>query len=309
MKNANALAPGSRLLLALEATVRLGTATLAAEHLNITQTAVSHRIHELEEALGQPLFLRHGRRLEPTPAAHILADAVRKSSRILQEALNVIGRHPSSRALTVSMLPALASKWLAPRLSGMLKELSTVDLRITASRYFVDFQRDRIDAAIRYGRGQWPGVRSRHLCDEWLSPVIAPDLLRSIDPSNPEAFAGFPLMRCDNPDTWEHWFETALYRQPPQASLIFFDEDAAMIEAAIAGTGVALGRAALVAQDIHAGRLIAPFGHSIASRFSYWFVQDEETTETFAHLEFYRWVKSALTADSTIFQGMDPEGD
>lgn len=282
--------------------MRLGTATLAAEHLNITQAAVSHRIRELEEAVGQPLFIRHGRRLEPTPAAHILADAVRKSIGVLEDALNVIGRRPSSRALTVSMLPALASKWLAPRLSGMLTELRTLDLRITASRFFVDFQRDRIDAAIRYGRGQWPRVRSRHLCDEWLAPVITPEQFRGIDPSDPEAFAGLALMRCDNPDTWERWFETAPYKQPPQANLIFFDEDAAMIEAAIAGTGVALGRAALVAQDIRAGRLIAPFGHRIASRFSYWFVQDEETPETSAHLEFYRWVKEALSADSNVFQ-------
>jgi DNA-binding transcriptional LysR family regulator len=209
-------------LLALEATVRFGIATAAAEHLNITQAAVSHRIRELEEILGQLLFLRQGHRLEPTPAARILADAVRSSSSILQEALSVMGRRPSSGALTVSMLPAMASKWLAPRLNGMLRELHTVDLRITASRQFVDFQRDRIDAA--------------------------------------------------------------------------------MIEAAIAGTGVALGRAALVAQDISSGRLIAPFGHSIASRFSYWFVQDEGTAETFAHREFFCWAKAALNADSAIFQ-------
>ena len=304
MRNSNIRIPGSRALLALEATVRLGSATLAAEHLNITQAAVSHRLRELEETLGQPLFLRHGRRLEATPAAHTLADAVRRSSRIVQEALNVIGRHPSSAALTVSMLPALASKWIAPRLSGMLKEFHAADIRITASRNFVDFRRDRIDAAIRYGRGQWPGVRSRHLCDEWLAPVLSPDLFRGVDITRPGAFAGLPLMRCDNPDTWERWFETAPFVQPPQTKLIFFDEDAAMIEAAIAGSGVALGRAALVAKDICAGRLIAPFGHKIRSRFSYWYVQDEEMTETFAHLEFYHWAKAALNGDCTIFQGL-----
>jgi LysR family glycine cleavage system transcriptional activator len=300
---------GSRALLALEATVRLGTATLAAEHLNITQAAVSHRIHQLEAALGQPLFLRQGHRLEPTPAAHVLADAVRNSNRILQDALNVIGRRPHSKALTVSMLPALASKWLAPRLSGMMKELSTVDLRITASRQFVDFQRDSIDAAIRYGRGRWPRIRSRHLCDEWLAPVISPSLLQGIDPSCSDALHRFPLMRSDNPDTWENWFEAAPYSKPPLRGFIFFDEDAAMIEAAIAGIGVALGRAALVANDIRSGRLIAPFGHSIISRFGYWFVQDDETAENLVHLEFYRWAQTALSADSRIFQIANHELD
>jgi LysR family glycine cleavage system transcriptional activator len=308
MNDSNIGAPTSRALLALEATVRLGSATLAAEQLNITQAAVSHRIRELEETLGQPLFLRPGRRLEPTPAAHILADAVRRSSSILQEALNVIGRRPSSAALTVSMLPALASKWLAPRLDGMLKDIRASDIRITAPRNFVDFRRDRVDAAIRYGRGQWPGVRSLHLCDEWLAPVLSPDLFRGVDATQPYAFVGLPLIRCDNPDTWEQWFETAPFVQQPQNNMIFFDEDAAMIEAAIGGSGVALGRAALVAQDIRAGRLIAPFGHSIRSRFSYWFVQDEEIRKTFAHREFYLWAKAALSSDCTIFQGVTNPG-
>ena len=300
---------GSRALLALEATVRLGTATLAAEHLNITQAAVSHRLHQLEAALGQPLFLRQGHRLEPTPAAHILAEAVRSSNRILQDALNVIGRHPHSRALTVSMLPALASKWLAPRLSDMMKELGTVDLRITASRNFVDFQRDSVDAAIRYGRGQWPRVHSRYLSDEWLAPVMSPSFLHGIDPSSNDALYQLPLMRSDNPDTWEHWFEAAPYAKPPLRDLIFFDEDAAMIEAAIAGNGVALGRAALVANDIRSGRLIAPFGHSIMSQFGYWFVRGNETVETLVHLEFFRWAQAALSADSSIFRLTGQLGD
>lgn len=300
MKNTNAGIPGSRSLSALEATVRLGTATLAAEELNITQAAVSHRIRELEEALGQPLFRRIGRKLEPTPAALILAEAIRSSFETLRNALDAIKHRPSAGSLTVSMLPALASKWLAPRLSEVLREFRAADLRVTASREFVDFKRDRVDAAIRYGRGHWPNVRSRHLTDELIAPVITPRLLARIDPSSPTAFAELPLLRCDNPDSWESWFEASPYSMPHQSSLVFFDDDAAMIEAAIAGSGVALGRSAIVAHDIRAKRLVAPFGHVATSRFSYWFVQDKDVVETAAHVEFFRWTKAALGLDAHL---------
>lgn len=307
MRNSNAGIPGSRSLSALEAIVRLGTATLAAEELRITQAAVSHRIRELEEALGQPLFRRVGRKLEPTPAALILAEAVRSSFGTLRNALDAIQHRPAAGSLTVSMLPALASKWLAPRLSEVLREFRAADLRVTASRDFVDFQRDRVDAAVRYGRGQWPNVRSRHLTDELVAPVLAPSLLASIDPASPTAFAELPQLRCDNPDTWETWFDASPYVAPRQSSLVFFDDDAAMIEAAIAGTGVALGRSALVAHDIRARRLVAPFGHAVTSRFSYWFVQDEDMVETAAHLEFYRWTKVALGRDAHVLaEGRSP---
>jgi LysR family transcriptional regulator, glycine cleavage system transcriptional activator len=298
MKISNRNVPGSRALRALEATVRLGKATLAAEELNITQAAVSHRIRELEEELGQPLFRRAGRKLEPTSAALLLADAIRTSFAPLEAALEAIGRHPASGSLTVSMLPALASKWLAPRLAEMLRELRPVDLRVTASREFVDFRRDRVDAAIRYGRGDWQNVCSRHLCDEIIAPVIAPGLLSQIDLSRSDAFNAIPLLNCDNPDTWENWFEKSSFVVPQRSSSLFFDDDAAMIEAAIAGTGVALGRAALVAHDLRTGRLVAPFGHTIISRFSYWFVQDPATTEIAAHREFLRWTKATLGHDS-----------
>lgn len=300
MKAPNKYIPGSRALRALEAVVRLGKATSAAEELNITQAAVSHRIRELEEDLGQPLFRRVGKKLEPTPAALVLADAIRSSFTSLEEALSSIGRPRATGSLTVSMLPALASKWLAPRLPEMLREFRMIDLRVIASRDFVDFRYDQVDAAIRYGRGNWTNVHSRHLCDELMAPVIAPALLARIDPRNADAFTDIPLLHCDNPVTWEDWFRSSAYAMPRRPSALFFDDDAAMLESAAAGTGVALGRSALVAHDLRAGRLVAPFGNVITSTFSYWFVQDADTRETAAHRDFYGWARTSLGHDSSM---------
>ncbi|PAU75539.1 LysR substrate-binding domain-containing protein [Halomonas salipaludis] len=301
MRNSNIRLVVTRPLRALAATVRLGTVTLAAEELNVTQAAVSHQLRELEEMIGQQLFRRNGRRLEPTPAAHILADAVQESARLLEDALEVIGRRPAANSLTVSMLPALASKWLAPQLTDMLKEYKAADLRISASRQFVDFRRDRIDAAIRYGLGRWPNVRSRHICDELIAPVMSPQRAATLNLTSPDVFAALPLLRSDNPDSWERWFESSGRELPPRTETVFFDDDAAMIEAAIGGAGVALGRSALVARDIRSGRLVAPFGHAITSRFSYWFVQDASILDNAAHLEFFDWIKAHLTQDAQVF--------
>lgn len=305
MRISNLMLPTTKSLCALEATVRLGTATLAAAELHVTQTAVSHRLRDLEEQLGQPLFTRHGRRLEPTTAALQLAEAVRNSSAILENVWSGIQSKVLTDELTISMLPALASKWLAPRMAEVVKEVRGANLRISASRDFVDFQVDEVSAAIRYGTGNWPQVRARPMANETVSPVLAPSLARKLDLTSPGALCNVPLLRCDNPDSWEDWFAATGFRQPSKAEEIFFDEDATMIESAIAGHGVALGRFALVAHDLRSGRLVAPFSYRMASRYSYWFVQGLNSCETQPVLDFYHWARAHLLRDSQLLDLSD----
>lgn len=289
--------PTTKSLCALEATVRLGTATLAAAELHVTQTAVSHRLRDLEEQLGQPLFTRHGRRLEPTTAALQLAEAVRNSSSILDAVWAGIQNKTHADELTISMLPALASKWLAPRLSEMMTEVQGANIRITASREFVDFDTGEVSAAIRYGTGNWPQVRIRPMASETVAPVMAPELANRVDLTSRQALSDVTHLRCDNPDSWEDWFAATGYHQPANPNEIFFDEDATMIEAAIAGHGVALGRFALVAHDLRVGRLVAPFDYRMTSKFSYWFVQGLQQCETQPVLDFFHWAKDHLLRD------------
>ncbi|PCJ07721.1 MAG: transcriptional regulator [Rhodobacteraceae bacterium] len=300
MKKTKLTLPSAKTLHALEAIVRLGTATCAANELSVTQAAISHRIRDLEDQVGEKLFTRHGRRLVPTPAAHRLAEAVRNSAYILESVLGEIQCKPAANTLTISMLPALASKWLAPRLADMLEQISSANLKITASRDFVDFQRDGVDVAIRYGAGNWPQVRVRHLANEVVAPVMAPSLAAKLDLTSPKALCAATLLRCDNPDSWEDWFAGSELTLPANPNGIFFDEDATMIEAAIAGQGVALGRFALVAHDVRAGRLVAPFRHRLEAKFSYWYVQDLTSSETKSTLEFFHWARAHLHHGSQL---------
>ncbi|MFW8635309.1 LysR substrate-binding domain-containing protein [Cribrihabitans pelagius] len=292
--------PTSKALLALEATVRLGSATLAARELLVTQTAISHRLKDLEEQLGKPLFCRHGRTLAPTAEALSLAEAVRSSAGILDTAWNSIQSPAARDTLTISMLPALASKWLALRLSDMLGEVRSANLRISASRELVDFQRDGVDAAIRYGVGNWPAVQARRIADEIVAPVMAPSLARQLDLSSPQALSGVTLLCCDNPDSWDDWFAASGLERPRDPGEIHFDEDATMLESAIGGNGVALGRFALAAHDIRTGRLVAPFAFRMASRYSYWFVQDQSAPERRSTEEFFTWARKCLTRDAQM---------
>ena len=300
MKKSNILLPTTRSLCALEATVRLGTATQAADELHVTQTAISHRLRDLEDRLGQPLFSRNGRRLKPNAAALQLAEAVRTSSEILENVWVGLRNKAATDQFTISMLPALASKWLAPLMSEMSEEIQTANLRISATRELVNFQDDGITAAIRYGTGNWPLVRARHLASETVAPVMSPDMAQHLDVLSNDALCDVKLLRSDNPDSWEDWFAASGLRQPSSSYEVFFDEDATMIEAAITGHGVALGRFALVAHDLRSGRLVAPIQCRLTSSYSYWFVQGQNSCQAKPILDFFNWSRNHLMRDSQL---------
>jgi len=266
----------------------------------VTQTAISHRLRDLEEQVGTTLFTRHARRLKPTDAAVQFANSIRASSEILERALDQLADGRDEDQITISMLPALASKWLVPQLSEIVDQIDNLNLRIMASRELTDFQDQKIDAAIRYGRGNWHGVTARHMTHEAIGPVMSPDLARSLDVTSNDPLRDFRLLRCDNPNGWEDWFAASGVKTPDNPNDIHFNEDATMIEAAISGHGVALGRFTLVAHDVRAGRLVAPFQYKLKSSFSYWFVQGKHRRKKKSVTEFFRLAQERILRDAHL---------
>ena len=165
--------------------------------------------------------------------------------------------------LTVSTLASLAAKWLLPRLSAFQEAHPGIDVRITTSTGLVDFQRDNVDAAIRYGRGQWPGVRADWLMADEVFPVCSPALANGTKPLKcPEDLRDHVLLHTSNAnsDDWRLWLTAAglpanLSKQPG----VTFDLIFMTIQAAIDGIGVAMGRTSYVEDDIAKGRLVVPF--------------------------------------------------
>jgi LysR family glycine cleavage system transcriptional activator len=169
-------------LRAFEAAARHMSFTLAASELNVTQTAISHQIRRLEEELGIRLFVRQNRTLLLTPEAREYLPGIRAAFNDLRLATDRLLRKDEGNVLTVSTLASLAAKWLLPRISSFQERHPGIDVRITTSTALVDFRRDGVDAAIRYGRGQWPGLRADWLMADKMFPVCSPELLKGRKP-------------------------------------------------------------------------------------------------------------------------------
>jgi LysR family transcriptional regulator, glycine cleavage system transcriptional activator len=250
-------------LRAFEAAARHLSFTQAAAELNVTQTAISHQIKRLEEELGVRLFVRQNRALSLTPEAKDYLPGIRAAFNDLRLATDRLLRRDHDHVLTVSTLASLAAKWLLPRLSAFQESHPGIDVRITTSTALVDFKSDGVDAAIRYGRGQWPGLRADWLMADQMFPVCSPALLSGKKPlRKPEDLAEHVLLHSSagNDDDWRLWLTAAglptdLSKQPG----VTFDLVFMTIQAAIDGIGVAMGRTSYVQDDIAKGRLVVPF--------------------------------------------------
>src|ERR1700722_19144849 len=182
-------------LRAFEADARHLSFTNAAAELNVTQTAISHQIRRLEEELGIRLFVRQNRALALTAEAKDYLPGVRAAFNDLRLATDRLLRKDNEHVLTVSTLASFAAKWLLPRLSSFQEEHPESDVHIPSSTSLIDFRRDDVDAAIRYGRGHWVGLRADWLTADELFPVCSPALLKGGTPlQSPQDLARHALL-------------------------------------------------------------------------------------------------------------------
>lgn len=282
-------------LRAFEAAARHLSFTLAASELNVTQTAISHQIRRLEEELGIRLFIRQNRALALTPEARDYLPGVRAAFNDLRLATDRLLRRDDDKVLTVSTIASLAAKWLLPRLTDFQEAHPGIDVRITTSTSLVDFQRDNVDAAIRYGRGQWAGLRADWLMADELFPVCSPSLLRGDEPlRTPGDLKDYVLLHTNSGDDWRLWLTAAglptdISRQPG----LTFDMTFVTIQAAIDGMGVAMGRTSYVRDDIAKGRLVVPFKIALPADAGFYLVSPEGRREAPKLAAFRQWMIAA----------------
>lgn len=268
--------------------------TKASEELFVTQGAVSRQIKRLEQDLGYPLFRRDGPKIELTPIGAAYRDAVVEGLSVIRRGTAKVRRQSARPTLTVSVLPSFATMWLVPRVARFHAEHPHLELRLDCSYDVVDFHRaPDIDAAIRFGRGNWPGVHADCLFSCEVFPVCSPALLGGNGPfRSKHEILDYPLIHATEPmDDWERWFAAAGLELPRQGPTTRYSDFMALQQAAIEGQGIALARGLLAEPDLRSGRLIRPIDISIRSRSSYYFVcppsmQDSDTVGT-----FYRWLK------------------
>ncbi len=246
--------------------------TRAADELAVTQSAISRQVRELERDLGVELFRRQGRNLRLTAEGRAFAQVAGEVLDRLTDHATALRARRTSPVITLGTLPSVAARWLAPRLADFVASHPEIDLRIAASPQLADLGTDGIDAAIRYGRGEWSGVTASRLAGEELLPVCSPEYLRRNPVNTAAELARQTLLQADLPDQWRDWFRAAGVPADDIGHGLRFDDANALLQAAVDGLGVALGRSLLVAEDLHNGRLVVPLDLRIPASYSYWFV-------------------------------------
>ena len=277
-----------------EAAARHLSFTRAAAELNVTQTAVSHQIRRLEEQLGIRLFVRQNRGLQLTREALDYLPSVRAAFEDLRRATDRLHHRQRNDVLMVSTTISLAAKWLVPRLAAFQEAHPGIEVRISTGTRLVDFRREEIDVAIRYGRGHWPGLRADWLMAEDIFPVCSPALLTG--PRKLAVLADLAqhtLLHADTGrDEWVLWLTAA--GLPPSLATqrgLTFDQRLMALQAAMDGLGVALGAARIVESDLAAGRLVVPFGAVVLpAEAGYYLVGPAETADTPKIALFREWL-------------------
>ncbi len=260
--------PPLQTLRAFESAARLSSFTRAADELAVTQGAISRQVRHLEERLGTALFVRTDRGVRLTPAGLRYDAAVREALQRLAGATAEVTASRDSGPITVGATSAMASLWLMPRLTGFRQSQPDLDIRVLASDRDHDRAGDEVDLTIEYARRPLAGAGVRRLFDEEILAVCSPDYLRQRRP--PQAPADLLEetlldLEDDHPDWmgWGEWFDALGARGGARRQPVRINNYPALLQAAVAGQGIALGWRHLVDDFLEAGSLVPVLEKSV----------------------------------------------
>lgn len=258
--------PSITALECFEAVIKHGLVTRAAEELNLTQSAVSRQIGNLETFTRQQLFRRERKRLVPTDAAKQFAQTLSPLlDTVEQETLRLMSWGAVDRILTLGLLPTFGSRWLIPKLGEFIEKHADIQLNIVTGLTFADFAAANTDVAVLYGDGNCPGYSSHRILDEQIVPVIAPGHY-----ANPDIMNYEHLQMTTRPTAWSDWLSEQYHDKHTQHMGPKFENFNMMIEGVRSGLGVAVLPVMYVEDDIRRGRLLSPFGPAVTSRNGYY---------------------------------------
>lgn len=294
-------------LRAFEASARYQSFSGAAAELNVTPAAVGQLVRSLEEWLGAPLFHRisSGRaRLVATDVALRALPDIRAGFDRLSLGLERLKEGAASGVLTVTVSPAFAAKWLLPRIDSFHAAWPDTDVRLDTNLKPVDFAASGVDIGVRYGTGAWPGLVAEKLMEEEIYPVCSPALLRRqgrpqvpgdlanetlIHDMSMDSHAGFP--------SWDAWLKKAGVADVATTRGMRINNSAAVLQAAIDGSGVALARSVMARDDLAAGRLVRLFPEiEFSSALAYYVVYRAECSALPRLIAFRDWLLNVAVA-------------
>lgn len=289
MKLSRSLVPDLTALQSFETAARHGSFTRAAVELNLTQSAVSRQIKDLEAQLGVALFERVRQRVVLSNAGlRLLPDVERLIAQIEALTLRAAGSRDVSGHLTIATLPTFGNRWLMPRLPDFLALHPGVQVTVATRDRPFDLAEAGVDIAIHYGKPVWPGASCTYLCSETLVPVAAPPLRGT--PFGPD----LPLLHLESrPMLWPEW----LASQNEEADAFRghrFDQFALLIEAALAGMGAGLIPTYLIERELHEGRLAILRDAPLTTEAAYYIVLPEDHASDPLCNAFGEWVRAKV---------------
>lgn len=287
--------PSIQSLIAFEAVARYGSFTRASEELCLTHSAISHRIRVLENFVGATLFLRSHHSASLTDDGIVLMESVAKALSLIESAFTPKKTGACSSNITISVLPHFASAWLLGRIRHFNERYPEIDLKLDASYKLASFKGNEIDLAIRYGMGNWPGLTSIKILDEEVFPVCSPSYAATRGPfSKPDQLANAILLRYPR-EPWKPWFKEAglPWKEPDEGPI--YSDFGLLLDAAVLGYGIALGRKTIVENTLESGQLIRLFAAGIRTAFAYYIVYPHNMTPRPQVFEFIDWLRNSAS--------------
>jgi LysR family glycine cleavage system transcriptional activator len=297
--------PPLNALRAFEAVARHSSFARAAQELHVTKAAVAQQVRALEQDVGARLVERHGRGLQLTESGAAGAGALAEGFGLIAKAARAMREGGGRRFLVINSTPSFAATWLVGRIGKFKARHPETDVLIDANPIDEALESGMADALIRWGAGEFPDLSATLLFKEDVFPVCAPKLIAGDDPlRSPEDLSRHTLLHLDwNPahaswPTWADWLKAAGALNVEATHGVFFNNMAMTLRAAAQGQGVALASFAIAADDLAAGRLIAPFKLSVATPFGYYFLcrPDEAGSTRISALREFLTQEAALSA-------------
>ena len=293
-----------------ECAARHSSFTGAARELNLTQSAVSRQIKELEAQLAVTLFERVRQRVVLSGAGRRFLPEVRKLLRQTEESVLRVMSAPQGTAFSLAVLPTFGARWLVPRLPGFLAENPGVWLNVASRSTPFDLVESSFDAAIHYGQPVWAGATCRYICREEIVPVAAPDFLARSSLSGSDLLLGSPLLHLDTrPGAWNDWFLMAGAGEAPAYRGHRFDQFSMIVQAAVAGLGIALLPRYLIEQELAEGSLRIVVDRPLRTENSYYLVVPVRELANPLVERFYEWIVGQVSGDGGRKEKSDSLGE
>lgn len=271
-------------LRAFEAVARHLSFIKAAHELCVSQSAVSHQVHKLEDYLGQSLFVRRTRAIDLTAVGAAYYQQIRPALEQIALATQELLAPSTRQVLHVGLLASFATLWLAPRLTDFSRRHPEIQLELQPAIELANVAGAEVDLAIRYGKGPWPKVHATRFLAEQLSPVCSPELKAT-------TLAQAPLLmsRSHQPFEWDDWSARYGVNLAPHPQVMLHDYNI-VVEAAVAGQGIAMGRRQLIQRHLAHGSLVDAFDlPALESQIGYWLVSAEDRLNPAAQC-FAQWL-------------------